>query len=199
MITPQDFIGWVIQPIGWFAGAFAAHWFSSRHVRKGTRRQINTLARQAIKTIEPFFDPLKGLHFDDVKETWKRFSGRLTERETAAALNDKEYITLDIFIECFGKTIAFAQTHAERAAFDRGPRKLSAEEQDEERRYYAQCFRDPLPYLGAAIKLLGSPDTLLLFEQMAEKARTDEHNMSLATQRLLVTELSKQSAPPPEP
>jgi hypothetical protein len=104
--------------IGWFAvaalnGEEARHTERTKeeHARQGTLRQVRTLLRAALATLDPFFFLHTELQLTDVEQAYQRFLDRLNERETAISLLDDEYDALDGFVTQFGRMIAMAQRY----------------------------------------------------------------------------------------
>ena len=157
VISLRDFVGWAIQFTGWFVGASAAYWLGLRaeskrreHARQGTYRQIRTLLRRAVETIEPFvYASTYGykLNLNEVEQTYQRFTERLNERETAVALSDAEYNLLDTFVDHCGRTLACTRRLVDV--------NVSTREayQEKDRIGFAQDFIDTLWFLGRALDL----------------------------------------------
>jgi hypothetical protein len=128
------FLAVTVAAIGWYATA----WFNGEearrterakqeHARQGTHRQLRTLLRDALRTVNFFYaivptgvDQLDSIStrvgkqqfsytLEHVDIIHRRLSERLTQLETAAALSDEEYDALDAFVANFGGAIARAQ------------------------------------------------------------------------------------------
>jgi hypothetical protein len=187
--------------IGWFVAAAlngreARRTESAKqeHARQGTRRQIRTLLRDALATIDPFFYLFKRTQFEDVIRTYERFVDRLNERETAIALEDAEYDAVDTFVATLGRKIALARRHAAEAASaasEDSPRAFSKSVRAEidkayryaqDRAFYAECFGDILPSLKAALHWLGDNEMRYECELMAKRS---ESTKSLLYRQLL--------------
>jgi hypothetical protein len=158
-IAWHDGIGWVIQFLGWFAGAFVAYRFGllaedrrRDQARRGTLRQVRTLLRDAIKNIGLFSSSCGSIEFAQIEQTHKRFLDRLNERDTAVALSDREYDLLDAFVATLGNAVTYST----------GLKAASAALQDPSSGYAVKLFAtyssETLPTLAASLSALGGGD-----------------------------------------
>jgi hypothetical protein len=176
-------VGWYV--VAWRNGVEARRTERDKqdHARRGTRRQVRTLLRDAIATITPLLSLNQSTQLEDVLRTYNRLIDRLNDRETAQALPDTEYDALDGFVSNFGRAIARAQ---ERAANTQPPPPSVVEAQqkqrvrflDERALFFLDRFTDALPDLALAVGLLGDGDMGAQVSTMMERSASSASALS---------------------
>lgn len=96
--------------VGWFVAALLGYMFNLRlerqrreHDRNGTKRQMRALLRRLLAVIDPFFWSFKNLQLNDSLAMYEQFYVRMSDRQAAATLNDREYDSMDDVLTRMGK------------------------------------------------------------------------------------------------
>jgi hypothetical protein len=167
---------------GWFVAAalgFAANRFLDRQRQdrehNGTKRQMRTLLRRIIAVIDPFFWSVKNIQLNDSIVTYQQVLERLSDRQTAVALNDAEWDVMDKLLSRYGHMVALTQTHwnqweEEGRRVENPPESLTRRRGDELRLFCAQAFRDAMEPLGPAIQMFGDDELRKQYAELVTRA-----------------------------
>jgi hypothetical protein len=172
-------LGWYV--LAWRNGEEARKTERDRreHSRQGTRRQVRTLLRDAVATINPLVFLFQSTDVTAVLRTYNRFIDRFNERETAQALSDAEYNALDAFVADFGRAIALvkrrdAETEPPPLSVVEAAQKERRRFMDERALFFVQHFGDTLTLLLEAVTQLdegGMRDDVMMLMRQADLTR----------------------------
>jgi hypothetical protein len=156
LTAAMSIVSTVLQPLGWFAGAYAAHTFSLRadakrdnRARRGTCRQITASLRMLVLCVDQFFYSFKNIQLNDVQIIYEKISSYMNEVNIAFTLSDEQYATMDAVVVSLGQAIVLAG-HKVYEMQRGNSSQATVEDDNYARHYFATCFRGILPDLGKA-------------------------------------------------